>query len=75
MTFDSLSRSATHFLILGNSHDLVKGLPGVIHANGVLLLVADMIVCSDKNPDRVRAAIASWNGSRSVCQHDSEMSL
>lgn len=56
-------RSPTHFLVLGDSHNLVESLPGVIHADGVLLLVTDMIIGSDEDPDGVGAIISSWKGS------------
>lgn len=55
-------QSATHFLVLGDGHNFIERLPGVIHADWVFLLVADMIIGGDKNPDGVRTVIASCKG-------------
>lgn len=56
------SQSATHFLVLGDSHNLIESFPSVVHADWVFLLVTDMIVGSDKNPNGVGAIIASCKG-------------
>lgn len=46
-------RKRAHILGFGEAHDLVKGLPAVIFADGVALFVADVAVCSDEDADRV----------------------
>ena len=41
-------------MLLCQTHDLVEGLPAVVTANGITLIVTDMVVGGNKDADRVR---------------------
>lgn len=45
--------TATNILSAGQRHDLVKGPPAVIFANGISLFVSDMIVRRHQDANRV----------------------
>jgi hypothetical protein len=45
--------------LLGERHDFVETLPAVVPADRIPLVVPDMIVCRDENPDGIGLWIMS----------------